>query len=74
MDDLFGDSEPVHSHPVAPLKGLAQKLDDLRENGCCQYAIRAGLHEEFLAHHVPLESLTGPSLAVWPQFPATDIV
>lgn len=37
MDDLFGDSEPVHIPPASPpLKGLTQRLDELQEGGCCQ--------------------------------------
>ncbi|OCK74259.1 hypothetical protein K432DRAFT_430130 [Lepidopterella palustris CBS 459.81] len=37
MEDLFGDSEPVHLPTMAvPIKGLAQRLDELQESGCCQ--------------------------------------
>lgn len=37
MEDLFGDSEPVHIPTMAPpIKGLAQRIDELHESGCCQ--------------------------------------
>lgn len=37
MEDLFGDSEPVHIPTMTPpIKGLAQRIDELHESGCCQ--------------------------------------
>ncbi|KAF2460799.1 mediator complex subunit 16-domain-containing protein [Lineolata rhizophorae] len=37
MDDLFGDSEPVHVQPPAPpIKGLSERLDELQQSACCQ--------------------------------------
>ena len=42
MEDLFGDSEPVHVQITAAsptVKGLAERLDELAGSGCCQYEI-----------------------------------
>lgn len=39
VDDLFGDSEHVNLQTitaVAPVKGLARRVDELGANGCCQ--------------------------------------
>ncbi|KAF2088775.1 hypothetical protein K490DRAFT_63988 [Saccharata proteae CBS 121410] len=37
MEDLFNDSEPINIPPPGPsVKGLAQRLDELEETGCCQ--------------------------------------
>lgn len=42
VDDLFGESTslelglPPNTSP-APMKGLAQRLDEMRLVGCCQY-------------------------------------
>jgi hypothetical protein len=40
MEDLFGDSEPVHVQIAAAspaVKGLAERLDQLAGSGCSQY-------------------------------------
>jgi mediator of RNA polymerase II transcription subunit 16 len=39
VDDLFGDSDHVTLQTisaVAPLKGLARRVDELGASGCCQ--------------------------------------
>ena len=44
MEDLFGDSEPVHVQIAAAspvVKGLAERLDELAGVGCCQYETSA---------------------------------
>jgi mediator of RNA polymerase II transcription subunit 16 len=42
VDDLFGESTSLElglptSTPTASTKGLAQRLDEMRLVGCCQY-------------------------------------
>ncbi|OCL01533.1 hypothetical protein AOQ84DRAFT_443946 [Glonium stellatum] len=38
MEELFGDSEPVHIPTMTPpIKGLAQRIDELHESGCCHH-------------------------------------
>jgi len=40
MEDLFGGPEHVDIPAAPPVKGLAQKLDDLASSNCCQCVIQ----------------------------------
>ena len=37
VDDLFGDAAALALPPRPASKRLRQRLDDLRQRGCCQY-------------------------------------
>lgn len=39
VDDLFGDGAPLALPPRPISKRLRQRLDDLRQRGCCQYLL-----------------------------------
>ena len=57
MEDLFGDSEPVHvpiAAAIPAVKGLAERLDELAGSGCCQYATSRICHAPwfFLVHKI----------------------
>lgn len=63
MDDLFGEHEPVHNSPPAFHKGLNAKLEELHENGCCQYVFEhqpAALSDRFLGRLIGLEMAASP--------------
>ena len=39
LDDLFGDSAPLSLPSASPIRGLPQRVDELRLSGCTQYVV-----------------------------------